>query len=145
MCAHTCSSKAHTRSLCAKSSRSTNPSTTCIRQHTSAYVSIRQYTKSSLSTNPSTTFIRQHPSASVSIREYTSVYEVLALYKPVYYLHTSAYVSIRQYVVQRLLPICLALMCRIRPRRMCVLPPPEMRLPLSCAPQAAPLPLKKKT
>jgi hypothetical protein len=39
----------------------------CIRQHTSAYVSIRQYTSAYVS-------IRQHTSAYVSIRQHTSAY-----------------------------------------------------------------------
>jgi hypothetical protein len=62
------------------SSITTIPST-CIRQHTSAYVSIRQHTSAYVS-------IRQHTSAYVRIRQHTSEYVSIRQY-------TSAYVSIR--------------------------------------------------
>jgi hypothetical protein len=68
-------------------------SLTCIRPHTSAYVSIRQHTSCSRCTcslcSLSLTCIRQHTSAYVSIRQ-----------------HTSAYVSIRQNTL-RLFPLQL--------------------------------------
>jgi hypothetical protein len=58
-----------------------------IRQHTSAYVSIRQHTSAYVS-------IRQHTSAYVSIRQHTSAYVSIRQ-------HTSAYVSIRQHTLGR--------------------------------------------
>jgi hypothetical protein len=57
------------------------PCRSCIRQHTSAYVSIRQHTSACVR-------IRQHTSAYVSIRQHASACVSI---RP----HTSAYVSIR--------------------------------------------------
>ncbi len=66
--------------------------TACIRQHTSAYVSICQgHLKSAVATKaqPAYVSIRQHTSAYVRIRQHTSAYVSIRQ-------HTSAYVSIRQ-------------------------------------------------
>jgi hypothetical protein len=69
----------------------------CIRQHTSAYVSIRQHT--SLPIHQQAAFlhtsyvsIRQHTLAHVSIRQHTSAYLSIPQHTS-----TSAYVSIRQH------------------------------------------------
>jgi hypothetical protein len=62
-------------------------SSTCIRQHPSASVSIRQHT---FIFCRSSTCIRQHTSANVSIRQHTSAHVSIRQ-------HTSAYVSIRQH------------------------------------------------
>jgi hypothetical protein len=70
---------------------SLNP--TCIRQHTSAYVSIRQHSSAYVS-------IRQHTSAYVSIRQHTSAYVSIRQHSSAFVSirqHTSAYVSIRQH------------------------------------------------
>ena len=65
---------------------------TCIRHHTSAYVSICQHTSAYVSICQHTSAyvsIRQHASAYVSIRQHTSAYVSICQ-------HTSAYVSRRQ-------------------------------------------------
>jgi hypothetical protein len=102
-------------------------SSTCIRQHTSAYVSIRQHMSAYISIRhhtqrcarlaqqPSNTCgsIRQHTSAYVSIRQHPPSYSALCWTCPEsstcpggilapalwrqYPRHTSAYVSIRQH------------------------------------------------
>jgi hypothetical protein len=46
--------------------------TTCIRQHTSAYVSMRQHASACVS-------MRQHASACVSMRQHTSAYVSIRL------------------------------------------------------------------
>jgi hypothetical protein len=89
---------------------------TCVRQHTSAYVSIRQHTPYSAAASLNTCVrhtsvyvsIRQHTSAYVSIRQHTSAYEypiaplvesneasVAALVAPVCFIHP---VRIRTFV-----------------------------------------------
>jgi hypothetical protein len=94
------------------------PSPACIRhsirQHTSAYLSIRQHSRGTdvfprdirLLPTPSPACIRQHTSAYVSIRQHTSAYlsiredSSLLPLLPEYVSirqHTSAYVSIRQH------------------------------------------------
>jgi hypothetical protein len=45
-----------------------------IREHSSAYVSIRQHTSAVRALVVSDARIRQHPSASVNIRQHTSAY-----------------------------------------------------------------------
>jgi hypothetical protein len=66
--------------------------TICIRQHTSAYVSIRNKKTCALNAlqQPAYVSIRQHTSAYVSIHQHTSAYVSIRQ-------HTSAYVSIRQH------------------------------------------------
>jgi hypothetical protein len=64
---------------------------TCIRQHTSAYVSIRQHTSAYVGIRQHTSAKRQHTSAYVGIRQHTSAYVSIRQ-------HTSAYVSIRQHL-----------------------------------------------
>ncbi len=87
---------------CLKALRAPAASLTCISQHTSAYVSIRQHTSAASLTlsgllsrmrlrplNRSPTCIRHHASAYV-IRQHTSAHVSICQ-------HTSAYVSIRQH------------------------------------------------
>jgi hypothetical protein len=77
------------------------PSTpcTCIRQHTSAYVSIRQHSirQHTLSINS----VHLHTSAYVSIRQHSIRQHTLSINSVSVYLHTSAYVSIRQHSIRQ--------------------------------------------
>jgi hypothetical protein len=84
--------------------RSFGHSAQSIRQHTSAYVSIRQHSYCTklrtFCTEHTSAYvsIRQHTSAYASIRQHTSAYASIRQHTPAYVSirqHTSAYVSIR--------------------------------------------------
>jgi hypothetical protein len=73
------------------------PSGAYVRQHTSAYVSIRQQSSPQSRLAPSGAYVRQHTSAYVSIRQQSSPQSRLAPSGAYVRQHTSAYVSIRQH------------------------------------------------
>ncbi len=96
----------HCRCVRSQTTQATQTCLVSIRQHTSAYVNIRQHTlyESSDLSDTDVSHIRQHTSADVSIRQHT-LYEssdssdtgVSCIRQ-----HTSAYVGIRQHMMMML-------------------------------------------
>jgi hypothetical protein len=98
--------KSASRSFGRNSSLLFSPPSYSIRQHTSAYVSIRQHTSfgrnSSLLFSPPSYSIRQHTSAYVSIRQHPSAYklrkeQLLALLPALLHTHEHAHKHIVLY------------------------------------------------